>query len=159
MFRKKGVPTVTLDEGRVLCRTGDVDRLTALGLNTLEGAMSFSDGVIVRHAGNRTTYKVKIEGEVWYVKIHKDVDWKSKFSFFGLLYASNVASPGHREWDATNMLRADGFDVASPVAFGKEKLIEFVLLTCILLPNQFLPDINRFSLSSSKNCMSSKVFT
>ena len=36
-----------------------------------------------------------------------------------MVYASNVVSPGHREWDAANMLRADGFDVASPVAFGE----------------------------------------
>ena len=119
MFRKKGLSTETLDNGKVLCCTGDVNRLTSLGLNTLEGAMAFSNGVIVRHAGNRVTYRVDAGDEVWYVKIHKDIDWKSKLSFFGLVYASNVVSPGHREWDAANMLRADGFDVASPVAFGE----------------------------------------
>ncbi|MFT7516989.1 MAG: heptose I phosphotransferase [Myxococcota bacterium] len=114
-YQKDFLSTVSLDNGRVLACEKDLVELEKLGLDTLEGAMNFNGGVVVRAAGVRTTYKVEAGDEIWFVKIHKNIGWRSRLSVVG----SRLVSPGHREWDSANMLRRSGFDVLEPVAFGE----------------------------------------
>ncbi|MDP6962622.1 MAG: lipopolysaccharide kinase InaA family protein [Planctomycetota bacterium] len=114
-YKKDISATVSLDQGKVLACESDLAKLTELGLDTLEGAMAFKSDDIARSAGPRITYRVDVGHEVWYVKIHKTVPWRSKLALAGPL----TVSPGHREWDSANMLRRSGFDVPQPVAFGE----------------------------------------
>lgn len=116
MFQPKGRPTTTLDEGRILAAMEDVHLLAPLGLDTLDKAMRFDGGAIVRDAGPRKTYKVETEEGVLYVKIHRDVPLSRRWNVTG----RGSSSPAHIEWDAISMMRKTGFDVPEPVAFGEE---------------------------------------
>jgi tRNA A-37 threonylcarbamoyl transferase component Bud32 len=115
MYRPKGRPTTTLDQGRILAATEDVHLLEQLHLATLEEAMTFSDGFLVRDAGPRKTYRIETGEGVLFIKLHHDVPLKRRFAVMG----RNTASPAHIEWDAIGMLRKTGFDVPEPVAFGE----------------------------------------
>jgi tRNA A-37 threonylcarbamoyl transferase component Bud32 len=114
-YKKDFTSTISLDDGRVLACEKDLANLNKLGLDTLEGAMAFVGDDVARDAGSRVTYRVEIEGEVWFVKVHKKAPLRSRFALAGQW----VVSPGHREWDSANMLRRNGFDVPQPVAFGE----------------------------------------
>ena len=114
-YQKDFSATVSLDEGRVLACEKDIAQLAQLGLDTLDGAMSYGDKDVARAAGMRMTYRVKVENEVWFVKIHKTIPLRSRFALGGQW----AVSPGHREWDSANMMRRNGFDVPQPVAFGE----------------------------------------
>jgi tRNA A-37 threonylcarbamoyl transferase component Bud32 len=116
MFRPKGRPTTTLDQGRILAATEDVHLLEKLKLDTLVGAMEFGGGEIVRDAGPRKTYRVETDDGVIFVKLHRDVPFKRRMALMG----RRSASPAHIEWDAIGMLRKTGFDVPEPVAFGED---------------------------------------
>jgi heptose I phosphotransferase len=116
MYRPKGRPTTTLDQGRILAAMEDVHLLEQLHLSTLEQAMDFCQGTIVRDAGPRKTYRVETTDGVLYVKIHRDVPLKRRLALMG----RRSASPAHIEWDAIGMLRKTGFDVPEPVAFGED---------------------------------------
>ena len=116
MYQAKGRPTTTLDEGRILAAMEDVHLLAPLGLDTLDGAMQFDGGVIVRDAGPRKTYRVETPEGVIFVKIHRDVPLKRRLNVTG----RGSSSPAHIEWDAISMMRKTGFDVPDPVAFGEE---------------------------------------
>ncbi|MHC4379530.1 MAG: lipopolysaccharide kinase InaA family protein [Planctomycetota bacterium] len=116
MFQPKGRPTTTLDEGRILAAMEDVHLLAPLGLDTLEMAMQFDGGDIVRDAGPRKTYRVETEEGILYVKIHRDVPLSRRWNVTG----RGSSSPAHIEWDAISMMRKTGFDVPEPVAFGEE---------------------------------------
>ena len=115
MFRPKGRPTTSLDQGRILAATEDLALLEALNLDTLESAMSFQAGHLVRDAGPRKTYRVEVNGHTLFVKLHHDVPLKRRMAVMG----RRTASPAHIEWDAIGMLRKTGFDVPEPVAFGE----------------------------------------
>ena len=115
MYRPKGRPTTTLDQGRILAAQEDVHLLEKLQLSTLSEAMSFSDGVLVRAAGPRKTYRVEVDDAVLFIKLHHDVPLKRRMALMG----RRSASPAHIEWDAIGMLRKTGFDVPEPVAFGE----------------------------------------
>ena len=114
-YQKDFLATVSLDEGRVLACVKDSAVLEKYGLDTLEGAMSFVGEKIARDAGPRVTYELDTGNEVWFVKIHKNIGWRSRLALVG----KRLVSPGHREWDSANMLRRSGFDVVEPVAFGE----------------------------------------
>jgi hypothetical protein len=116
MYRPKGRATTTLDQGRILAAMEDVHLLEQLNLTTLEDAMSFSNGVLVRDAGPRKTYRVETTDGVMFVKLHHDVPIKRRLALMG----RRSASPAHIEWDAIGMLRKTGFDVPAPVAFGED---------------------------------------
>ncbi|MGB0953777.1 MAG: lipopolysaccharide kinase InaA family protein [Planctomycetota bacterium] len=116
MYRPKGRPTTTLDQGRILAAMEDVHLLAPLGLDTLESAMAFDKGVIVRDAGPRKTYRVETEEGILFVKIHRDVPLARRWNVLG----KGSSSPAHIEWDAISMMRKTGFDVPEPVAFGEE---------------------------------------
>ena len=119
LYRAKGRPTVELDQGRILAARADVGLLERLGLATLEDAMAFSAGEVVRDAGPRKTYCVRSEGEVLYVKIHADVGLRRRLTMFG----RNTASPARIEWDRLSELRRAGFDVPEPVAVGESAAV------------------------------------
>jgi hypothetical protein len=114
-YQKDFSSTVSLDEGRVLACEKDIAQLAREGLDTLDGAMNYVGKDVVRATGTRMTYRVEVENETWFVKIHKTIPLRSRFALGGQW----VVSPGHREWDAANMLRRNGFDVPQPVAFGE----------------------------------------
>ncbi len=116
MYRPKGRPTTTLDQGRILAAMEDVHLLAALGLDTLAGAMAFQQGKVVRDAGPRKTYRVETEEGILFVKIHRDIPYWRRWNIFG----RGSSSPAHIEWDAISMMRKTGFDVPEPVAFGED---------------------------------------
>ena len=114
-YQKDFLATVSLDGGRVLACEKDVSELARLGLDTLDGVMAYVGKDVARDAGMRMTYRVETENEVWFLKVHKKIPWRSRFSLAGQW----IVSPGHREWDSANMMRRNGFDVPQPVAFGE----------------------------------------
>jgi len=116
MYRVQGRPTTSLDQGRILAAEADVELIAELGLDTLEGAMSFTGGVMVREAGPRKTRKIETSQGVLFLKQHHDIPLRRRLIPGG----RRASSPAHIEWDAIGMLRKTGFDVPTPVAFGED---------------------------------------
>jgi len=116
MYRAQGRPTTSLDQGRILAATEDAHLLTELGLDTLEGAMAFTAGKMMREAGPRKTRRIETSQGVMYLKQHHDVPLLRRLVPGG----RRSSSPAHVEWDAIGMLRKTGFDVPAPVAFGED---------------------------------------
>ena len=138
-YQKDFLATVSLDGGRVLACEKDVSELARLGLDTLDGVMAYVGKDVARDAGMRMTYRVETENEVWFLKVHKKIPWRSRFSLAGQW----IVSPGHREWDSANMMRRNGFDVPQPVAFGESPnffscpRLSFVITREIIGPQVF----------------------
>lgn len=118
-YRARGRQTIELDQGRILAAREDIEILEELGLHTLQAAMHFSRGTMMRDAGPRKTYRVEAQGEVLYVKIHSAVSFRRRWTMFG----RQNGSPARIEWDNINGLRRAGFDVPEPVAFGESAAI------------------------------------
>jgi tRNA A-37 threonylcarbamoyl transferase component Bud32 len=116
MYRAQGRPTTSLDQGRVLAAQEDVELLASLGLDTLEGAMSYTGGRMVREAGPRKTRRIETDSGVLFLKQHHDIPLRRRLVPGG----RRASSPAHIEWDAIGMLRKTGFDVPTPVAFGED---------------------------------------
>ena len=83
-YRARGRATVELDQGRVLAAAEDVPLLRSLGLDTLEGALAFTGGTVVRTAGPRVTRRIETGSGVMYLKAHTGLApaWK-RFTFLG----------------------------------------------------------------------------
>ena len=112
-YRQRLRPTVQLDQGRVLADEEAVPLLRELGLDTLEGALAFRDGELVRDAGPRKTWRVVARDRVLYLKVHHAVPLRRR------LLPWKSESPARHEWSALMALRRTGFDVPDPVAFGE----------------------------------------
>lgn len=115
-YRAKGRATVALDRGRVLAAAEEVDLLTRLGLDTLDGALRFTGGTVARTAGPRVTRRIETPAGALYLKAHSAVPAWQRFSFLG----RGATSPARREWEAMEDMRRAGFDVPEPVAFGED---------------------------------------
>lgn len=131
-FRARGRQTVQLDQGRILAAREDIEVLEELGLHTLQEAMRFSKGELVRDAGPRKTYRAVARGEVFYVKIHSNVGLRRRLTVLG----RRNASPARVEWDNIGMLRRAGFDVPEPVAFGESSAIIGSPRQCFLVTRE-----------------------
>jgi heptose I phosphotransferase len=116
MYRAQGRPTTSLDQGRILAAQEDVELLASLGLDTLEGAMAYTGGRMVREAGPRKTRRIETDSGVLFLKQHHDIPLRRRLVPGG----RRASSPAHIEWDAIGMLRKTGFDVPTPVAFGED---------------------------------------
>lgn len=114
-YRARGRPTTTLDQGRLLAAQEDAPLLRELGLETLEGAIGFTAGAVVRVAGPRITRRIESSAGVLYLKVHSTVPLWRRFAFLG----RGATSPARREWEMMLALRRSGFDVPEPVAFGE----------------------------------------
>jgi len=103
--------TIRLDHGRLLAGKPFVEELHALGLDTLEGALRFRAGRVVRAAGRRQTRRVESPygRAALFLKQHRGGSW-------GELLGR--PSPARREWDNLLRLRRERFQVADPVAMG-----------------------------------------
>lgn len=114
-YRAAGRATVALDQGRVLAAAQDVGLLAGLGLDSLDGALRFSGGTLVRTAGPRVTRRIESPAGVLYLKVHSSVPARQRLAFLG----RGATSPARREWEAMQDMRRTGFDVPEPVAFGE----------------------------------------
>jgi hypothetical protein len=114
-YRAKRRPLVVLDQGRVLAAEGDREEIAELGFDSLEGAMSFQGGELVRKAGTRLTHRVQGPESVFFLKRHSGL---SAFKRHWPFKRSN-ASPARIEWDNHLIMRRSGFDVPDPVAMGE----------------------------------------
>lgn len=113
-YRAKGRATTQLDMGRVMVAAEDEDEIRELGLDTLQAALDFREGELVRDAGPRCTWRVDRPKGALYVKIYKRVPLHRRWFLGG-----GFSSPARQEWDAVNSLRQYGFDMPEAVAVGE----------------------------------------
>ena len=114
-YRVSGRTTTALDQGRLLAAQDDVAVMRELGIDTLEGALSFTGGTVARVAGPRVTRRIESSAGVLYLKVHHAVPAWRRFTFLG----RGATSPARREWEMMMAMRQTGFDVPEPVAFGE----------------------------------------
>ncbi len=114
-YRPKRRLLVELDQGRVLAAVDEREDLRVLGLDTLEGAMAFDQGKLVREAGPRTTRRIQGPNGVYFLKRHRGLTLRQRFPGLRL----RQSSPARVEWDNHMIMRRAGFDVPDPVAFGE----------------------------------------
>jgi len=114
-YLAKRRPIVELDEGRILAAADDLEELRELGLDTVQAAMSYSGGELVREAGTRTTHRVIGPKSVFFLKRHRGLAITERYFPFRL----SASSPARVEWDNHVIMRRSGFDVPDPVACGE----------------------------------------
>lgn len=118
-FVPRGQATVVLDEGKILAAERERALLDRLGLDSLEGALSFRGGELLRETPTRRTIRIADEGGALYLKVYR----RSEASWFRRIFLTRPASPSRIEWENLLALRRSGFDVSDPIAMGEEPSI------------------------------------
>ncbi len=120
---------VTLNAGSVRADREFLRPLEALGLDTLDGAFSYSGEGYLRTHANRDNFHItaEIDGRAcdFFLKRHRGFELKEALKF--LMTRRPFRTAGGREWHNILRLSALGIRTARPVAFGRQRFLGFEL--------------------------------
>jgi heptose I phosphotransferase len=118
---------VTLNAGSVRADKEFLQPLATLGLDTLEGAFSYSGEGYLRTHANRDNFHITAETDgrsyEFFLKRHRGFELKEALKF--LMTRRPFRTAGGREWDNILRLCALGIRTARPVAFGRQRFLIF----------------------------------